>query len=220
MRDGVTVTRRYLDFTAMYDHYAKDWSENPESVFLMHFRWATHGSVSVKNCHPFPLAMGGALIHNGVLGIEGLNKDASDTKFFVKNIVDKLPEGWVDQPWWQQVLTKYIGYTNKVAMLFNDGRYLILNEKLGEWKDGVWYSNDSWKVGPSKAVAVVKDVADDDEADLFDLWSKPDEEEDDWWEWCPDCFELLSTEAASHKCDVVAYMRSDRAFRKDYGIVR
>ena len=32
-----------------------------------------------------------------------------------------------------------------MAFLTNDGDYLIANEELGQWIDGVWYSNDSFE---------------------------------------------------------------------------
>ena len=214
VHDGATQVRRFLDWQRMWGHYVDDWRDNPGSVFLMHFRWATHGSVALRNCHPFPLAMGGALIHNGVLGIEGLNKDTSDTKFLTKNIVDKLPQGWADQPWWRQVLTKYIGPNNKVAMLFDDGRYLILNEKFGAWKDGIWYSNSSWEA-PKPVV-----VQPDDYDDLFAAYSAWDsrKDQDDCLDICPDCFDDMT---AGHVCDVPVFViRQLSSGHKNYGIVR
>ena len=38
-----------------------------------------------------------------------------------------------------------VGTKLKLAFLTNDGDYLIANEELGHWKDGIWYSNDSFK---------------------------------------------------------------------------
>lgn len=50
---------------------------------LIHFRWATHGSVCRRNCHPFKgnLSNGDAVYfaHNGVLDIESTN-DKTDSE--------------------------------------------------------------------------------------------------------------------------------------------
>ena len=42
------------------------------------------------------------------------------------------------------LVEKAIGY-NKIALLRSDGAMTILNEKSGDWVDGLWFSNDSYK---------------------------------------------------------------------------
>lgn len=160
-----TVIKKFLDWTEMAEKYYKDVELHPKSVFLLHWRWATNGKISIKNSHPFALSQGGALIHNGVLRIEGMPTETSDSRFLVNNIINRFPQGWESQPWWVDVLEKYIGTNNKLAMLFDDGGYMIVNERLGHWKNpndgtrtgGIWYSNysyDDYKV-PSRTRPVV-----------------------------------------------------------------
>jgi hypothetical protein len=41
-------------------------------------------------------------------------------------------------------ISEYIGYS-KLLFLDSDDKYTIINEELGKWTDGNWYSNDSYK---------------------------------------------------------------------------
>ena len=117
------------------DTYAND------SDFLIHFRIATHGDVCVDNAHPFPLKGGGMMIHNGILDIPGLPEGHSDSRYFAKNVISKLPANWYRTPHWPEYLEDII-LTNKIVCIYPD-QTIILNEKLGDWKGGVWYSNSS-----------------------------------------------------------------------------
>ena len=42
-------------------------------------------------------------------------------------------------------LDEALGAGNKIALLYDDGNYHILNEQQGKWDEGVWYSNHSYK---------------------------------------------------------------------------
>jgi hypothetical protein len=41
-------------------------------------------------------------------------------------------------------ISEYIGYS-KLIFLDVDDKYTIINEEMGKWTDGNWYSNDSYK---------------------------------------------------------------------------
>ena len=141
--NGKVRIRKHTEFAELVASYHEDWElYGQSSGFIVHFRWATHGQVCVKNTHPFKLANGGAMIHNGVLTIPGLPKDYSDSLYFANNFISKLPENWYRTPHWRTVMEKFIGAGNKVGCLYPD-EIVILNEKAGEWKDNVWYSNTS-----------------------------------------------------------------------------
>lgn len=47
--------------------------------FAIHFRYATHGKISLANCHPFSLGEGYYLMHNGVLPYNPSKSNRSDT---------------------------------------------------------------------------------------------------------------------------------------------
>lgn len=109
---------------------------------LLHFRWASAGSVIAENCHPFSVVGGGALIHNGHLHGYGL-PHKSDTACWVDEVLNPLLTqypGALDSDIMRQLLGDSIG-TSKMAIMTPDAT-VILNEDSGFWRKGVWYSND------------------------------------------------------------------------------
>jgi predicted glutamine amidotransferase len=82
VRNGKVEIRRSLKWEDIEKSFLRDMENNSESVFLVHHRIKSHGEVCKENCHPFRMADGGALIHNGVIPIHGIPKDWSDTRHF------------------------------------------------------------------------------------------------------------------------------------------
>lgn len=131
---------KYQDFLTAY----KATSERlPNSPFLIHFRIASMGAKGADNTHPFPVP-GGALIHNGTLDGTGAkyNDGPSDTCLFAEKFGAYLTHDVV-----KDNKDKFDSAANhsKIAFLYDDGRYAIVNEKLGGWNEGVWYSNRSYE---------------------------------------------------------------------------
>lgn len=128
----------YEDFLAFYERYQ-------HFDLLIHFRYATHGSIRIENCHPFPLAQNVALIHNGVLSqhLPIVGDDRSDTRVFVEDFLIPKLSGQDTHVELQSMSLAQDIYSNigssKLAVLTPTG-FLIYNESLGEWADGVWWS--------------------------------------------------------------------------------
>jgi glutamine amidotransferase len=124
---------------------------HPEGYAMWHARFATHGTTTVDNCHPF--RVGGDrktyLAHNGVLPIlEPKGDNRSDTRIFAEDLLPAI--GGVASLDNDQVVNLIEDFTtgSKVAILTVDPRakyqcYLFHEEK--GWRDdsGVWWSNDS-----------------------------------------------------------------------------
>ena len=123
----------------------------PEGYAIWHARYATHGSTTLDNCHPFYVGSDGltVLAHNGVLPTEELKGDLrSDTRIFAEDILARI--GGVtalDNPQIYNMLEDF-STGSKIAVLTVDPRakydLYLLHENKGKIDDaGVWWSNDS-----------------------------------------------------------------------------
>lgn len=128
------------DFLDAYEETVKKF---PKSPMLIHFRIRSQGDRTPENTHPFRIN-GGALCHNGTINGTNtvFNSGPSDTRVFAEKLdgkVDKkvLADHKAD---WDKALD-----WNKVAFLFDDGSFHIINEHMGHWRDGVWYSNNGYE---------------------------------------------------------------------------
>ena len=127
-----------------------------EDTVVMHFRIATAGSASPKNCHPFPLSeelsdlralrleTDVAMAHNGILSYEHDKKnDLSDTMSYTRDILaDKTIKKNLFDASVFTLIEMSIG-TSKMVFLDKDKRFVL----LGDWvkdtqrNDGLAYSN-------------------------------------------------------------------------------
>lgn len=117
------------------------------SPFLIHMRIRTAGNINANNCHPFKIK-NGAMIHNGTMfypeNNPKLTDNPSDTRKFATKFHNTLTYGAVKAA--EEDILRHIGRHNKLAFLYNDKSYHIMNESAGQWVDGVWYSNSSCRV--------------------------------------------------------------------------
>ena len=137
-----TSINRFLDMRGKY----------PEGYAMWHARYATHGSMTVENCHPFQVGVGNNLTylaHNGILPIiEPKGDDRSDTRIFAEDLLPAI--GGVtalDNPQVSNLIEDFTG-GSKVCILTVDPRaeyqcYLYHAEKGKKDESGVWWSNDS-----------------------------------------------------------------------------
>ena len=63
----------------------------------------------------------------------------SDTRYFNIDILQQLPYK-MNNKTHDKLISSAIGYS-KLAFLNNAGEYNIINEDLGSWKRGIWFSN-------------------------------------------------------------------------------
>ena len=144
---------RFLALRAIYtDGYA-----------MWHARFATHGSRTLENCHPFAVGHDDRtyLGHNGILPIAIPEKDdRSDSKVFAEELIPRL--GGVtalDDDYVWDMLQDYTD-GSKICVITIDPAakhpMYLLNAGLGkEDDDGVWWSNDTCNLGYSYATAGV-----------------------------------------------------------------
>ena len=128
----------------------------PQGFGLFHARIATHGSVCIANTHPYKV--GGrsdvVMAHNGVLSIEvPEGDDRSDSRVFAEDWLPEIGLGSLDdEQLFSELETLCAG--SKIAILTTSAQLkkpvYIINEDLGHWVDGVWWSNHSYKLGLSR----------------------------------------------------------------------
>lgn len=126
-------------FFKLYSQH-RDKSSNP---FAVHFRVATCGKIDATNCHPFKVSNKIAFIHNGVIPqLSDYKSNFSDT-YELNELLKGMPEDWLLNQSVIELLSDYISSSKLVFIRQNE--YSIINEHLGKWDDGNWFSNDTYK---------------------------------------------------------------------------
>lgn len=119
-----------------------------DTEYCVHFRMRTHGDVSADNLHPFDLANGGLLMHNGVMHNIDTKSDTkkSDTWHLVHGQINPaIRQNQPEQDWWNHI-ADIAGYHNRLAYLSPTGQFHFLNYEDGVEYEGAWYSNTyAWR---------------------------------------------------------------------------
>jgi len=141
------VRKGYLTWPAFYNSYRAAREKYPDEDFIIHFRIATSGPTDPANTHPFRCG-NVAIIHNGVIATQPIPKDSpdSDTALFVRHTLGALPDGWMDDDGITRLL-EHFAYESrsKFVAIDNRGEVRIYGKDLGEYHNGVWFSNGGFK---------------------------------------------------------------------------
>ena len=183
--DGKIIMGKQMDACDAIDEFSLAREKYPHGPALFHSRWATHGTTSIYNVHPFFVGNSYQTVvaHNGILQCTPNKNDArSDTRLFAEEI---LPTRFkrLDKRRAFTALSQYAGTYNKLAILTVDSRYhhnlYIVNEVAGHWDklSGNWHSNydylgyskysgygsavSSWKPSTKATVAIGKPKTED-----------------------------------------------------------
>ena len=140
------VTKKFKKYKKFLDNYKADILRyNSDSVFLLHFRLATHGiEEGTFNVHPFKVREGMMFAHNGIISDVDDDRKLSDTQVFNRDILQDLPKNFLESSSMIKLIEGFIG-SSKLAFLNLDGSFKILNADLGHWKDNIWFSNSSYE---------------------------------------------------------------------------
>lgn len=147
--DTCHIKKGFMTFKSFWKAFSKEkFTEN--SKLGIHFRIGTSGELTKEFTHPFPIAnkvdelrkthitWKRALLHNGIIG-EG-EKNLSDTMLFVMNVLYPLAPYFEDEG----VISAIENITKGNRLMIVDFGEVYLTGKWVE-KDGVLYSNDSYK---------------------------------------------------------------------------
>lgn len=204
-----TSINRFLEMRGKY----------PEGYAMWHARLATHGSMTVDNCHPFKV--GGDertyLAHNGILPIiEPTGDMRSDTRIFAEDLLPAIGGvSALDNP---QVMNLIEDFTSgsKVAILTVDVRaeyqaYLIHENKGTKDGTGVWWSNDSCYLASSRSWYSVKplDFGLNDDGGFCKVCDTNLDNAAYITDYCPTCASCYM--CYSHKADCLCYHKSSKA---------
>lgn len=141
-KDGKLNVFKSYDYEDYIEKYNEIRDDKSVGNIVLHFRIATSGYNGEHNLHPFLVNDGLGFVHNGV--IKGLgNKSFSDTYEF-NDMLKKFKHNFLSCDMTKYFISEYIGYS-KLIFLDNKDKYTIINEELGKWSSGNWYSNDSYK---------------------------------------------------------------------------
>jgi hypothetical protein len=154
---GIVIRKELSDFDKIWNDYKKrviNTKQEDKKNVVFHFRIKTHGEIDEDNCHPFYINNGRtAFCHNGTLTNIKADKDdkRSDTVKFRDIVLNHLPKNWFRNPGIMTLIGNFVGY-NKLVFMNEHGNVTFMNEKSGDWDNGIWYSNGSYK--PVKVVHV------------------------------------------------------------------
>lgn len=132
-KDRIYKTLSFEDFKREIKTIRKD-----ETVIL-HFRYATHGSIKTSNCHPFrDDKTGVSFAHNGILNITPIGDMTDSETAFRTRIVPTIKEHGFDSDEFIKANHDIIG-GSRFAYIDKDGDYRLYGA-FTHYK-GCWYSN-------------------------------------------------------------------------------
>jgi hypothetical protein len=189
--EQVVIEKPYWTYRAFRKAYNRVWSKYGEtSAIVLHLRITTHGPNTADNTHPHTIPGSECgFAHNGILrDFIPTDKKISDTVLFGRSVLAYRTTEQLMGEDFAEVLSDVIGFGNKLAIMDPAGNVRIVNAEAGEFEDGRWFSNGSYKgwIGlmPSKSAKPnkpkrAKRVATTDGRPDKPQWLR---DEDDWWD--------------------------------------
>ena len=137
------IEKGFMRFDDFWNSYKK--IDSIKYDMLIHFRIKTHGAISKANCHPFLVSEKIGFVHNGIIDIKTKGTE-SDTMAFNERILKNVNDlhDVIKSKGIQALIANSIGHS-KLVFLDNENNHTIINEHLGIWEDGSWFSNDSFE---------------------------------------------------------------------------
>lgn len=132
-KDRIYKTLSFEDFKREIKTIRKD------ETAILHFRYATHGSIKASNCHPFrDDKTGVSFAHNGILNITPIGDMTDSETAFRTRIVPTIEEYGFDSDEFIKANHDIIG-GSRFAYIDKDGDYRLYGA-FTHYK-GCWYSN-------------------------------------------------------------------------------
>lgn len=125
--------------------FIKKYSKVREEIngkIVLHFRIATSGYEPYVNLHPFLVNESLGFVHNGI--ISGLGDNQYSDTFYLNETLKKFNHKFLECEATEELICGRIN-SSKLIFLDNQENHKIINEHLGVWDDGDWFSNESYK---------------------------------------------------------------------------
>lgn len=141
-----------LNFERVLDEFLQVRAKHSGPA-LFHSRITTHGATSRDNCHPFQVGRDATTVmaHNGMLPIKD-DGVRSDTRIFAESMFPSWGGALtLNSRKMRKRLAKFASGSKLVFITANrdvNDDFVIINEGLGHWSDGVWWSNSSYAYKP------------------------------------------------------------------------
>lgn len=209
----VQIFKELKSYKVLFAEYQNVRKQYPTIDIAIHFRIATHGRVNLTNCHPFRINKRAAFIHNGMINNLERSADFSDTYLFNESILKQLPANFTNNGALLELIGGYIGASKLV--IINGAASVIVNEELGYWDGGNWYSNKSYQDRPAPKVTTYTKHAHKPAAAYewkqagYNLWSGGEYYEDD--------FTVKDTRAAA-SCECCREETETAAYNYEYNL--
>jgi hypothetical protein len=143
IRKGRLFWRKGFDVASMLE--ALPLFQDVEAIY--HARYATHGTKTLDQLHPYKVVGDIHMAHNGVFDINTPDISKSDTWHMARRLgsmgYDALLSCLSDPEWIKELGKSIPG--NKIAFINPKTGVVIVNEHLGHIVDGVWMSNAGYK---------------------------------------------------------------------------
>ncbi len=148
-RNRLHCHKGYRNMRQMWADFIR-LTNNQRLPALLHWRFATHGSLGDENTQPFVMKHA-AIAHNGIINWcneegsiwtaeKGLTvQSRSDSRVLAEDVLHDMTKDELAAA--SKVLARTIAWS-KLAFLHPDGSHSIVEgTSRGKWKDGAWYSN-------------------------------------------------------------------------------
>lgn len=140
-----------MDAHELIDEFETVRARHIDGPALFHSRFTTDGVTNLLNCHPFRIGDDPRTVmgHNGIFTkVRPKPLDPrSDTRVVAQDFIPKA-YGTLRTRRARKAFERWMGDGNKVVILTVDRRFrgnaFILNESLGTWDQGIWYSNSGY----------------------------------------------------------------------------
>lgn len=153
----IVIQKGFMKFNHFYNVLKSLKEDITETDLVIHFRFATQGTISAENTHPFPITdsikglkqlnviTNSAIVHNGIVNFCNLSKqnnklDLSDTQLFIMNYLAKISIESLNN---ESIHELILHATSSKFILMTKEQTNIIGNFIED--KGIYYSNSTYK---------------------------------------------------------------------------